>query len=153
MIFKLISIVLLCLTSGAPATAQSRGPVETVVTFYKFSNARLSTFDRRHIESRREWYTPALYRAFLEQLREDELHLKKNPTEKPFFGDGLYFRPLDEPCYVKNKPYRRYQAIARKYIRKSRAYIDVKFASSTKCTDGGEPIYYRVNLLRIQGNG
>ena len=131
---------------------QSFGPEDTVKAFYKFSNSRSSIFNRRHIESRRQWYTPALYREFLAQLREDQIHLKTNPTDKPIFGDGLDFRPLDEPCESNGRSYRRYQTISRRVIEKNRAYIDVRFAYPKACT-GIEPIYYRVGLSRIMESG
>src|SRR4051812_33250648 len=97
---NIISIAFLILVSSTAVFSQTRGPAETVKAFYKYSNARSDIFDRRHIESRKQWYTPGLYQAFLNQLRKDQAHLKKHPTDKPFFGDGLDFQPLNEACDV-----------------------------------------------------
>jgi hypothetical protein len=135
--------------SAAAVFAQNPGPEETVKAFYKYSNARSSTFNGRHIELRKQWYTPALYNAFRAQLREDRAYLKKNPTDKPFFGDGLDFMPLDEPCEANGKSYRRSWSVSRRDIRKIRAYIDVKFAYPKECNI--EPVYYRVGLQQIGG--
>ena len=144
-----VSLVILILISAASGLAQTAGPNETVKEFYRFSNARSPLFNRRHIESRKRWYTPELYRLFLEELRKETAFLKQHPSEKPFFGDGLTFRPLDEPCEANGKQYSRSQAISRTEQGKNRAYVDVKFAYPQACTE--EPIYYRVNLKRVRG--
>lgn len=146
---KFISIAFILVVTTAGVFAQTSGPADTVRAFYKYSNARSSTFNKRHLESRKQWYTPALYKAFLAQLREDQAYLKKNPTDKPYFGDGLDFRPLDEPCEANGKSYRRSQSISRISTGKTRSYVDVKFAYPNTC--GIEPVYYRVNLQKING--
>ena len=140
------SFVLLC---GATVLSQTLGPAETVQAFYRFSNARSAVFNRKHIESRKRWYTPDLFRLFLEELRKEEVFLKLHPDEKPFFGDGLSFRPLDEPCHANDKSYQRSQSITRTESGQKRAFVDVKFAYPKVCIE--EPIYYRVNLRRLGG--
>jgi len=146
---KILLFAILIFISSIAISAQATGPEETVKAFYKYSNARSSTFNSRHIESRKTWYTPTLYKAFLAQLREDRAYLKKNPTDKPYFGDGLDFKPLDEPCEANGKSYRRSLGISRRDIKKTRAYIDVKFAYPKVCNI--EPESYRVNLQKISG--
>ena len=146
---RTVFIALLLLACAAPILPQTRGPADTVRAFYKFSNARSPVFDRSHIESRQRWYTPELYRLFLEELREQTDFLKQHPDEKPFFGDGLDFQPLNEPCKANGKNYQRSQSISRSEAGKNRAYVDVKFAYPGVCTE--EPIYYRVNLRKLGG--
>ena len=146
---RIIFIALLLLACAAPTQPQTRSPADTVRAFYKFSNARSPVFNRRHIESRKRWYTPDLYQLFLEELREQTALLKQHPDEKPFFGDGLDFRPLHEPCKANGKSYDRSQSISRSEAGKNRAYVDVKFAYPGVCTE--EPIYYRVNLRKLGG--
>ena len=144
-------LVALALIFSASAAAQTSGPEATVRAFYAFSNTHSSMFNRRHVESRKQWYTPGLYSAFQEQLKEDETHLRKNPTDKPYFGDGLTFRPLDEPCESNGKSYKRVQRLSKTEIVESRARVDVSFAYPKACTAGGEPIVYSVQLRRIGG--
>ena len=144
-----LSIAILTITSFA-AYSQT-APDATVRAFYAYSNARSSTFNRRHIELRKKWYTPALYAAFLKQLAEDEEHLKSNPTDKPYFGEGLDFRPLDEPCEVGDRSFKRVQSIARSQMTSSRAEVEVKFAYPSGCTHGYQPIIYKVNLNKVGG--
>ncbi|HUR98202.1 MAG TPA: hypothetical protein VMZ26_09085 [Pyrinomonadaceae bacterium] len=152
MIRKAFISVAIAAACSVAAFAQSTAPDATVRAFYAYSNARSSTFNRRHIELRKKWYTPALYAAFLRQLAEDETHLKANPTDKPFFGDGLDFRPLDEPCGVGDRTYKRVQSVYRSQMTPSRADVEVKFAYPAACGDaGGKPIIYKVNLQKIGG--
>jgi hypothetical protein len=142
------SFVLILLFATA-ALSQAAGPAETVRAFYRFSNARSSVFSRRHIESRKRWYTPELYRLFIEALRKENAFLKQHPDEKPFFGDGLDFRPLQEPCHANGKAYDRSQSITRTDAKHNQAYVDVNFAYPKACTE--EPIVYRVQLKRLSG--
>lgn len=143
-----LSLVLILLFATA-ALSQAAGPAQTVRAFYGFSNARSSVFNRKHIESRKRWYTPELYRLFLEALRKENAFQKQHPDEKPFFGDGLDFRPLQEPCQANGKTYDRSQSITRTEVKDSRAYVDVKFAYPKACTE--EPIVYRVQLKKLSG--
>lgn len=146
---KLIGIAFTLLLTAITGFSQNTGPRETVEAFYKFSNARSSVFNNRHIELRKQWYTPALTRAFQAQLRKDRAYLKANPTDKPYFGDGLTFRPLDEPCEANGRSYDRRQSITRVAGGKTRHYVDVRFAYPKTC--GIEAITYRVNLQLVGG--
>jgi len=146
---KFFSITFLILLLAAAAFSQIRGPAETVTAFYKYSNARSTIFDRRHIESRKQWYTPEFYTAFRTLLRKDQGQLKKHPTDKPFFGDGLDFRPLNEACDVNGKQYYRRRSIGRTIIKKNRADVDVRFAYPKSCTI--EPIVWRIRLWKVSG--
>jgi hypothetical protein len=143
-----ISVVLILIASFA-AFAQSSTPDAAVRAFYAYSNARSSTFNRRHIELRKKWYTPALYAAFLKQLAEDEKYIKAHPDDKPFFGDGLDFRPLDEPCEVGDRSYKRVQSVSGTQMTGSRAEVEVKFAYPSVCTQPFQPIFYKVNLQKV----
>jgi hypothetical protein len=145
---KFIWVIVLSLLMAGAAFAQARGPAETVKAFYKYSDARSDIFDKRHIESRRQWYTLALYRTFRALLAKDTAYLKKNPTDKPFFGDGLTFRPLDETCEANGKHYGYTQTVGRASIIKDRATVNVKSAFPKACGNL-EPERYRINLRKI----
>jgi hypothetical protein len=148
---RALLITILMAVSASVSFAQNAGPVETVKSFYKYSKARSDIFDRRHVESRKQWYTPALYRAFQMQLRKDRVQEKKYPTDKPFFGDGLDFSPLDEPCETNGRSYHRSYSVSGRNVGKTRASVSVKFAYPKACTDDNEPIYYKVSLWKING--
>ena len=145
--FRIVLSLIFVLLCAGTTLSQTLGPAATVQAFYKFSNEHSAIFNRKHIELRKRWYSPELYRLFLEDLREEEAFLKQHPDEKPFFGDGLTFRPLDEPCEAEGKTYQRSRRITRTEAGKNRAYVDVKFAYPNVCTE--EAIVYRVNLRRF----
>ena len=149
LLFALTAVLIL--SAASVAMAQTPGPSETVRAFYMYSNARSSTFNRRHIELRKKWYSPDLYAEFLKELSEEAAHLKANPTDKPFFGDGLDFRPLDEACVEGERTYRRIQSIGRTEINRSVANVEVKFAYPKACTSITESISYQVNLKKVGG--
>ena len=146
-----VSITAIVLFFSVSASSQTTTPDAVVRSFYAYSNARSSTFTRRHIELRKKWYTPQLYRAFLKQLAEDQAYLKTHPTDKPFFGDGLAFRPLDEACYEAGRSYGRSHRISKTQITNSRAEVEVKFAYPAACKSGGEPIIYKLILRKLAG--
>ena len=151
MIPKILLSTFILAFASVTAFTQTAAPDATVRAFYAYSNARSSTFNRRHIELRKKWYTPALYAALVKQLEKDEAYLKENPTDKPYFGDGLTFRPLDEPCEVGDRSYKRVQSVARSQTVRSRAEVEVKFAYPASCTHGYQPIIYKVNLQKVGG--
>lgn len=146
---KIITITFLLLISTTAAFAQTLGPEETVKAFYRYSNARSSTFNGRHIRSRKQWYTPALYDAFQAALRADLAYLKANPTDKPKFGDGLTFGPLDEPCVINGKQHRRKRSIDDVSTKKTRSEVYVKFTYPKAC--GIIPVTYQISLQKIRG--
>src|SRR3954454_22284024 len=85
-------VLLLALSSVA------QSPVATVNAFYKFDRSHPEVFNRRNIDSRKRWFSKDLYNLFLYELKRESAYLKKTPTDKPYFGDGLPFEPYDETC-------------------------------------------------------
>lgn len=148
---KLILLAITFLLATSAAFSQGTEPQITVREFYTYSNARSSTFNRRHVELRKKWYTAELYKALIAQVDEDAAYLKKNPTDKPYFGDGLTFRPLDEPCQVGERSYKRVQNVGRTEILNSAATVDVSFAYPKACVPAIAPVVYKVNLKRVGG--
>jgi hypothetical protein len=142
-----IAFVVLIITTASPA--QHASPVETAKSFYQYSNAHSTEFNKRHVELRKQWYTPSLYRAFQEQLRKDATQKKQHPTDKPFFGDGLDFAPLNEPCEANGKSFQRSISFSSDKTGKSLATVNVKFAYPKACADGSEPIVFKVKLLKV----
>jgi hypothetical protein len=140
-----IFLIAVIVTFAAGDTfAQSRGPSETVKSFYQFSSSRSSTFDRRHVEARKRWYTPELYQLFLEQLKKDEVELKANPTDKPFFGDGLDFQPWHEQCQAGGRSYAFSRHVGLAMVEGKVATVEVVFSYPKMC--GIKASVYRVKL-------
>ena len=146
---KVLLITVIITFASASSLAQSRGPSDTVKSFYRFSSARSNLFDRRHVESRKSWYTNELYQLFLEQLKKDEANLKANPTDKPFFGDGLDFEPLHETCNAGGKSHPYTRRVGKAVVESSIAYVDVIFSYPSACKSPA--VSWRVKLQRAAG--
>ena len=85
------------------AFAQTNTPLATVDAFYRFDRTHSQAFNRANIDARKQWLSNELYSLFRKELKREEAYLKKNPTDKPYFGDGLPFQPYDETCKAGRK--------------------------------------------------
>src|SRR6058998_3314832 len=116
--------------------SQMSSPANTVRLFYKFDRSHSQIFNRRNIDERKSWFSASLYQLFLNEMRREATDLKKNPTDKPHFGDGLPFQPLNEPCEADGKTYRnRYDVVPGK-VKRSDGHVTVRFFYPFACKMG-----------------
>ena len=146
----LASIVaaLVC-TSHSFAQTTPRAALEA---FYKYDRSHSQTFNRKNIEARKRWFSAELYNLFLNELKREATYLKKNPTDKPFFGDGLPFQPLKEKCEA---GFDRGLVIKQDFVRGNRAAATANFAYPKAC--GGDPsaewkvpVVYTIGLTKTR---
>ena len=142
----LLSIV--CVLGAGGASAQST-PRSVVEAFYRFDASHSQTFNRNNINARRRWFTDVLYLQFENELKRQREYLRENPTDKPHFGDGLPFRPLDETCRADGKTFRYGYSVGRASSRGLNATVPVVFFYPKLC--GLPSITYSVRLLRVRG--
>jgi len=109
-------------------------PRAALEAFYKYDRSHSQTFNRKNIEARKRWFSAELYNLFLNELKREATYLKKNPTDKPFFGDGLPFQPLKEKCEA---GFDRGLVIKQDFVRGNRAAATANFAYPKAC--GGDP--------------
>jgi hypothetical protein len=128
------------------ALGQKTGPKETVAAFYKYDSANSQVFDRRNIDARKRWFSSELYKLFLKEIERENVYLAKNPTDKPHFGDGLPFRPLDETCDLNGKSFRRTISYGTVTVKGDLANVDVyfKYPKGCKIPD----VLYAVNMSK-----
>lgn len=93
-LFWISAIALLSLT----AIAQQHRPRAAVQSFYRFDGSNSQVFNRKNIDARRGWFENSLYELLVKELDREREFLKANKGDKPHFGDGLPFRPLNERC-------------------------------------------------------
>src|SRR5690242_13636061 len=98
--------------AGTLAFAQGSTPRATVETFYRFDRSHSQVFNRRNIDARRQWFSTELYSLFLNELKREAAFVRKNPDEKPYFGDGLPFQPYDETCRAGRRELHRVVTVA-----------------------------------------
>ena len=140
--------MLLCCLALA-TSAQSNSPKTVVVAFYKFDSANSQIFNRRNIDARKRWLSTELYRLFNKELERESAYLKENPTDKPHFGDGLPFQPLDEVCELNGKSYRRSISYGQVTVKGDLGNVDVYFRYPKGCKI--PDILYAVNMEKELG--
>jgi hypothetical protein len=139
---------LVCVFAGA-AAAQTE-PKGVVEAFYKFDGSHGQVFNRRNIDARKRWMTDVLYLQFQNELQRQREYVRRNPTDKPHFGDGLPFRPLDETCTVGRRMYRMSYTVGRASMRASNATVPVTFSYPRGCNLPSTK--YMVRLRRVKGS-
>ena len=142
-----LSVVVAC--SFALSAAAQSTPRSVVESFYKYDGTHSRTFNRRNIDARRRWFTDMLYDQFRNELRRQQEHLRQNPSDKPHFGDGLPFRPLDETCQVGRRTYRYTVSVGRASSRGPNATVPVTFSYPRRCSLPATN--YSVRLRRVDG--
>lgn len=146
---KLLFCTFLLLSVSIAAFGQANSPLASVKAFYKYDRSHSQVFNRKNIEARRRWFSNELYALFQKELKREAEYLKKNPTDKPHFGDGLPFQPLDESCEVKGKSYRRSITFGQVTVKGEVGNVDVYFKYPKACSL--PDILYAVNVEKERG--
>jgi len=142
----------LLLFFGMTVYAQNKGASETVKSFYKFHLSRSGIFSLHEVKIRKRWFTGELYRLLLFELTREDEFTRKNPSEKPFFGDGFPFEPLEE-CVVNEKIVPNVYEIREVSATTNKAIIEIKFFVPKECEDQVEEKLldsYQLELLKIR---
>jgi hypothetical protein len=140
---RILLFVLTLFVCSFSVIAQN-SPRAAVEAFYRYDRSHSQTFNRRNIDARKRWFSAELYNLFLNELKRDAAYLKKNPTDKPYFGDGLPFQPLQEKC---DKGFDRSLAVKQEFARGSRAVATATFAYPKRCGDP-MPVVYTIGLIK-----
>ena len=133
----------------AAVGVSAQAPKSPAEAFYKYDGTHSQVFNRAAIEARKGWFSPELYRLFQYELKREYAYLKHNPTDKPYFGDGLPFRPYDETCKVNGRDSHRTLRIAPEWQKGSRAVVTASFSYPKGCTDG-DTVTYTIGMVRGQ---
>lgn len=132
---KKSNFILSCILISAFAlsvSAQKQNAAETVKSFYTFHNTRSGLFSLHELNLRRKWLTPELYKLFLNELKREDEFTKKNPSEKPHYGDGFPLQPFSE-CVDGETVINNTFEVKEISSDASKATIEVKFYSPEKC--------------------
>lgn len=143
-----LSLAIVTVVSQA-AFAQTGGPKAAVTAFYKYDASHSQVFNRKNIDARKRWFGKELYKLFLKELAREKEYLAKNPTDKPHFGDGLPFRPLDETCSFNGREYRRTISYGRVTVKGDLGNVDVYFKYPKGCNI--PDVLYAVNMSKERG--
>lgn len=146
---KFLFLLLVFVGLSTSGIAQSE-PLSALKAFYKYDRSHSQVFNRRNIDARRQWFSARLYSLFRKELNREAAYLKKNPTDKPYFGDGLPFQPLDETCKVNGRDLRRLLKFKQEFRRGSRAAATATFYYPKGCTEG-DSLVYTIGLVNEKG--
>lgn len=135
--------------AAAVSLGQTGGPKAVVAAFYKYDAAHSQVFNRANIDARKRWLSDELYAKLLKELEREKEYLAKNPSDKPHFGDGLPFRPLDEKCELNGREYRRSISYGTVTVKGDLANVDVYFKYPKGCNI--PDILYAVNMSKERG--
>jgi hypothetical protein len=130
-----LSIILVALSANVFAQKQSAAAF--VESFYKFHRARSKTFNAIEVYARRRWFTPELNRLFLNELKREKEFSKQNPDDKPHFGDGFPFAPIEE-CYKNGKYINNVLKLGAVTTRGNKTVIEARFYYPKACSAAGE---------------
>ena len=133
---------------AAGVFAQTNTPAAAVTSFYKFSRSQSQDFNSRGIESRKRWFSTPLYKLFLNELQREKEFLKKNPTDMPFFGNGVPFQPIDETCEAGKRSYRYTYSVGKGEVNGDSATVPVSFTYPAQCKI--PPTIYKVVLVKAK---
>lgn len=146
--FRQLFLVILFISLVSIA-AMGQKPLAAVSAFYKFDRSHSQTFNRRNIDARKEWFSSQLYGRFLNELKREKEYLRTNPGDKPHFGDGLPFQPMNEPCEANGRKSGNSYTLGRVNERGKNAKIGVNFAYPKACKM--DKTLFTVNLIKEKG--
>lgn len=128
-----LTTIVFILSIVISASAQQSTPKATAMSFYQYDKTHSQEFNRRNIDARKKWFSAELYGLFQKELKRESEYLKANPTDKPHFGDGLPFRPIDEMCEVNGKSFERTMTFGKVTVKGDVGNVDVHFKYPKAC--------------------
>ena len=141
--FATLLVAVLCST----AAAQSTDPHSAVASFYRYDWSHSQIFNRKNLDARKKWFSPKLYELFRQELRKERENRAKNPTDKPFFGDGFPFQTTDQGCIANGKTYRYQYAVDPPVTRGTKSRVPVRFFAPKQCDSYSETL--TVELVKV----
>lgn len=146
---KFIFLSVVIILFSANVFAQKQTAPAFVESFYKLHRSRPNIFKASEVNLYKKWFSPELNKLFQNELKRENAYLKQNPTDKPHFGDGFPFVPLDE-CYKMGKSYNNLYKAGAVTTDGDKTIVEVKFSNPKVC--GGDPIdTYKVELIKTGG--
>jgi len=140
----LAAIFVLSLSSNA--ISQTSAPETDLAAFIKFSRSMKQDFNKQGVEARKRWFSAPLYKLFLNELKRQDEFLKKNPSDMPYFGDGVPFQPIDETCEAGKRSFRYSYTVGKSAVADESATVPVTFAYPAACKI--PPIVYKFKIVK-----
>lgn len=149
-IFLLVTLISTVALFPISASSQKAAPAAVVRAFYKFNRSHLRLVTHQSIYARKRWLSPPLYQTFLRSAKLEKEYLKKNPTDKGYWGDGFPFQPYEETCTAVGKVYYWAYHVGTPVIRRNKAEVPVSFFYPDVCNLS--PTIYKLKLSNNKGS-
>ena len=143
---RIITLSILLAFFSVNIFAQNQSAASFVQSFYKFHRARWDAFTKNEVQVRKKWFTTELFELFQYELKREAEYLKEYPTNKPYFGDGFPFTPMEE-CYFKEKEIKNVLKIGKTSIKGNKSIVKVSFYYPKVC-EGGLIHSYKIELVK-----
>jgi hypothetical protein len=141
-------VAFLLLVCSTISLAQTGTPESALTTFIKFSRSQPQTFNSKGVEIRKRYFTDSLYKLFLNELKRQNAYLKKNPSDMPFFGDGVPFQPIDETCEAGKRSFHYTYTVGKGSVSGDSATVPVNFVYPKACNI--PPIVYMFKMANAK---
>lgn len=138
---KRLTLAAIFVVLAAAAFGQANRPIDAVKSFYAYDRTHSQYFSRTAIDARRKWFSDDLYKLFLFELKRQREFERKHPNEKPYFGEGLPFKPYDELCTVGKQKLHKQLSFRADAEDTNVATVLVTFAFPAPCTDPDSTVY------------
>lgn len=145
---KIIFLSIFSLLLSITIYSQKQTPSEFVQSFYKFHQSHSDPIVELNVYEK--WFSDEMNKLLRYELRREKEYLDKNPTFKPYFGDGLLFIPSEE-CFKQGKFFKHVYKTGTVVIKGNKTQVKVSFYNPKVC--GGNFVDFRkIELIKINNN-
>lgn len=144
---RLVFITLILAASSGSAFAQTGSPADAVKSFYAFNRTHSTKFTRLTVDKRKPWFSEALYKLFLNELKREKEFVRQHPNEKTYFAEGLPFVPIDETCKVGRRELHKKLSVIPDTEDNSVATVNAVFEFPSPCKSPDKTVY-TIELIR-----
>lgn len=143
---NLMFLLIVLSLSSTIVYSQKLSASEFVESFYKFHRTNSRAFDENEVNLHKKWFSEELNQLLEHELKRQKQFLEENPTDKPMFGDGFPFLPMEE-CYKNGKEIKNVLKIGDVIKQADKTLVKIKFYYPKAC--GDELIHsYIVELIK-----
>jgi hypothetical protein len=149
---KILGLLVIVLILSNAVFAQKQNPTEIVKSFYKFHLGRTVLFSLHEVKLRKRWFTNELFQLLLVELKREDEFIRKNPNDKPHFGDGFPFQPFEE-CVIGEKIIRNLYEVKEISSDANKATVEVSFFVPKECEEQTEEnllAIYKIELIKTK---
>ncbi len=148
----LLSLILILWVNFSIFAQTGADAKSTVEKFYKFQRTRNGQISTHELNLLKGWFTAELTKLFRYEIKREDEFIRKNPSDKPYFGDGFPFAPYEE-CVIGEKIILNQLEIGKTKLELNKALVEVKFLIPKECENQESDKLldtYKIELLKTK---